>query len=45
MTLFLISVYFEGEITIYSQSGADYILDLILTLSGNKNITFEQVKH
>jgi hypothetical protein len=45
MTLFLISVYFGGEITITSESGADYILDLRLTLSGNKNITFEQVKY
>jgi hypothetical protein len=45
MALFLISVYFGGEITITSQSGADYTLDLILTLSENENTTFKQVKY
>jgi hypothetical protein len=45
MALFFISVYFGGEITITSQSGADYILDPRLILSGNENTTFEQVKY
>jgi hypothetical protein len=45
MVLFLISVYFGGEITLTSQSGADYTLDPKLTLSDNENITFEEVKY
>jgi hypothetical protein len=45
MALFLISVYFEGEIIFTSQSGADYTLDPRLTLSGNENTTFEEVKY
>jgi hypothetical protein len=45
MVLFLISVYFGGEITLTSQSGAHYTLDPKLTLSDNENITFEEVKY
>jgi hypothetical protein len=45
MVLFLISVYFGGEITFISQSGADYTLDPRLTLSKNENTTFEEVKY
>jgi hypothetical protein len=45
MVLFLISVYFGGEIIFTSQSGADHILDPRLTLSGNENATFEEVKY
>jgi hypothetical protein len=45
MALFLISVYFGGETTFTSQSGVNYTLDLRLTLSGNENTTFEEVKY
>jgi hypothetical protein len=45
MTLFLISIYFGGDITFTSQSGVDYTMDLKLTLSGNENTTFEEVKY
>jgi hypothetical protein len=45
MALFLISVYFEGDITFTSQSGVDYTLDPRFTLSKNENITFEEVKN
>jgi hypothetical protein len=34
MDVFLISVYFEGEITFTSQSGADYTLDLRVNTLG-----------
>jgi hypothetical protein len=45
MILFLISVYSGGKRTFTSQSGTYYTLDLRLTLSGNENITFEEVKY
>jgi hypothetical protein len=36
MVLFLISIYFGGEVTFTSQSGADYTLNSRLTLSSNE---------
>jgi hypothetical protein len=45
MVLFLIYVYFGGDITFTSQSGTDCTLDSRLTLSGNENTTLEEIKY
>jgi hypothetical protein len=42
MVLFLICVYFRGDITLTSQSGADCTLDSKLSLSSNENTTLEE---